>query len=167
MSYAFPLIALAGTAGGLLFHWLHVPGGPMFGAVLAVLAVKLLGQVMTATPLSFQLAAQITIGIFVGNMLTRDGLLEIRKMAGLMVGSTLLLVLAGCLGAWIVSRQTGMDAASSVLATSPGGLQAVVGMAVDMGDNAPAVMAFHIVRLYTVIILAPLLSWLLHHFLSR
>ena len=100
-------------------------------------------------------------------MLTQEGLLEIRKMAGLMVGSTLLLVLAGCLGAWIVSRQTGMDAASSVLATSPGGLQAVVGMAVDMGDNAPAVMAFHIVRLYTVIILAPLLSWLLHHFLSR
>ena len=42
MTYAFPLIALAGTAGGLLFHWLHVPGGPMFGAVLAVLAVKLL-----------------------------------------------------------------------------------------------------------------------------
>ena len=84
-----------------------------------------------------------------------------------MFGSTLLLVLAGCLGAWFVSRQAGMDAASSVLATSPGGLQAVVGMAVDMGDNAPAVMAFHIVRLYTVIILAPLLSWLLHHFLSR
>ncbi|WP_296305272.1 AbrB family transcriptional regulator [uncultured Desulfovibrio sp.] len=167
MTYAFPLIALAGTAGGLLFHWLHVPGGPMFGAVLAVLAVKLLGQVMTTTPQFFQLAAQIAIGIFVGNMLTRDGLLEIRKMAGLMVGSTLLLVLAGCLGAWFVSRQAGMDAASSVLATSPGGLQAVVGMAVDMGDNAPAVMAFHIVRLYTVIILAPLLSWLLHHFLSR
>lgn len=82
MTYAFPLIALAGTAGGLLFHWLHVPGGPMFGAVLAVLAVKLLGQVMTATPVTFQLAAQIAIGIFVGNMLTREGLLEIRKMAG-------------------------------------------------------------------------------------
>ena len=84
MSYAFPLLVLAGTAGGLLFHWLLVPGGAMFGAVLA---------------------------------------------------------------------------------TSPGGLQAVVGLAVDMGESAPTVMAFHIVRLYTVIILAPLLSWLLHHFL--
>ena len=52
-----------------------------------------------------------------------------------------------------------------MLATSPGGLQAVVGLAVDMGESAPTVMAFHIVRLYTVIILAPLLSWLLHHFL--
>lgn len=165
MSYAFPLIVLAGTAGGLLFHWLHVPGGAMFGAVLAVLAVKLLGQVMTLTPTFFQLAAQIAIGIFVGNMLTADGLLEIRRMAGLMVGSTLILVLAGCLGAWFICRLTGMNAASAVLATSPGGLQAVVGLAVDMGNNAPTVMAFHIVRLYMVIILAPLLSWLLHHFL--
>ncbi|HJA78520.1 MAG TPA: AbrB family transcriptional regulator [Candidatus Desulfovibrio intestinavium] len=165
MSYAFPLLVLAGTAGGLLFHWLYVPGGAMFGAVLAVLAVKLLGQVMTLTPSAFQLASQIAIGIFVGNMLTSEGLLEIRKMAGLMLGSTMILVLAGCLGAWFVSRQAGLSAADAVLATSPGGLQAVVGLAVDMGESAPTVMAFHIVRLYTVIILAPLLSWLLHHFL--
>ena len=50
----FLLIVLCGTAGGLLFHWLHVPGGPMLGAVLAVLAGKLLGQLMADTPALFQ-----------------------------------------------------------------------------------------------------------------
>ena len=62
---------------------------------------------------------------------------------------------------------TGMDAASAVLATSPGGLQAVMGLGTDLGQTAPTIMAFHIVRLYTVVILAPLLSWLLHHFLQH
>lgn len=163
----FLLIVLCGTAGGLLFHWLHVPGGPMLGAVLAVLAGKLLGQLMTDTPTLFQLVAQISIGILVGNMLTTTTLLEIRSMAGLMFAATGLLLVAGCAGAWAISSMTGMDAASAVLATSPGGLQAVMGLATDMGQTAPTIMAFHIVRLYTVVILAPLLSWLLHHFLQH
>lgn len=164
---SFFLIVLCGTAGGLLFHWLHVPGGPMLGAVLAVLAGKLLGQLMTDTPELFQLLAQISIGIFVGNMLTTETLLEIRSLCGLMFAATGLLIVAGCVGAWAISHLTGMDAGSAILATSPGGLQAVVGLATDMGSSAPTVMAFHIVRLYTVVILAPLLSWLLHHFLHQ
>ena len=57
--------------------------------------------------------------------------------------------------------------ATAILATSPGGLQAVVGMASDLGTNAPAVLAFHLVRLYTVLLLAPFLGWLLHRLLPH
>ena len=38
---------------------------------------------------------------------------------------------------------------------------AVVGLAADMGNSAPAVMAFQMVRLYTVVLLSPLISWAL------
>ena len=99
-------------------------------------------------------------------MLTAQALTEIRNMAGLMTLSTFILIAAGFVSSWIISRQTGMDAASSLLAASPGGLQAVVGLASDMGNQAPAVMAFQMVRLYAVVLLAPLFSWLLHHFLK-
>ena len=75
--------------------------------------------------------------------------------------------MAGALGAWFICRSAGLDAGSAILATSPGGLQAVVGMASDLGTNAPAVLAFHLVRLYTVLLLAPLLSWLLHRLLPH
>ena len=54
-----------------------------------------------------------------------------------------------------------MDIPSAILATSPGGLNAVVGLAADMGNSAPAVMAFQMVRLYTVVLLSPLISWAL------
>ena len=114
----FLLLIACGIVGGLLFFFLHIPGGAMLGAVVAVLAVKMLGHVETDTPHLFQLGAQIAIGVMVGNMMT-------------------------------------------------GGLQAVVGMASDLGTNAPAVLAFHLVRLYTVLLLAPFLSWLLHRLLPN
>ncbi|WP_337810075.1 AbrB family transcriptional regulator [Desulfovibrio sp.] len=163
----FLLLIACGIVGGLLFFFLHIPGGAMLGAVVAVLAVKMLGHVETDTPHLFQLGAQIAIGVMVGNMMTGGTLLEIRAMAPLMFGSTALLVVAGALRAWFICRSAGLDAGSAILATSPGGLQAVVGMASDLGTNAPAVLAFHLVRLYTVLLLAPFLGWLLHRLLPH
>ena len=96
----FLLLIACGIVGGLLFFFLHIPGGAMLGAVVAVLAVKMLGHVETDTPHLFQLGAQIAIGVMVGNMMTGGTLLEIRAMAPLMFGSTALLVVAGALGAW-------------------------------------------------------------------
>ena len=155
----FLLLIACGIAGGLLFFFLHIPGGAMLGAVVAVLAVKLLGHVEADAPRLFQLGAQIAMGVMVGNMITGDTLLEVRAMAPLMFGSTALLIVAGALGAWFLCRSAGLDAGSAILATSPGGLQAVVGMASDLGTNAPAVLA--------VLLLAPFLSWLLHRLLPH
>ena len=166
MTMQFLLLLICGAVGGSLFVVLHIPGGAMLGAVVAVLAFKLSGTISIQTPPLFQICAQIAIGVAVGNMLTAQALTEIRNMAGLMTLSTFILLAAGFVSSWIISRQTGMDAASSLLAASPGGLQAVVGLASDMGNQAPAVMAFQMVRLYAVVLLAPLFSWVLHHFLK-
>ena len=103
----FLLLIACGIVGGLLFFFLHIPGGAMLGAVVAVLAVKMLGHVETDTPHLFQLGAQIAIGVMVGNMMTGGTLLEIRAMAPLMFGSTALLVVAGALGAWFICRSAG------------------------------------------------------------
>ena len=73
----FLLLIACGIVGGLLFFFLHIPGGAMLGAVVAVLAVKMLGHVETDTPHLFQLGAQIAIGVMVGNMMTGGTLLEI------------------------------------------------------------------------------------------
>ena len=162
----FLLLIACGIAGGLLFFFLHIPGGAMLGAVVAVLAVKMLGHVEADTPRLFQLGAQIAIGVMVGNMMTGGTLLEIRAMAPLMFGSTALLIVAGALGAWFICRSAGLDAGSAILATSPGGLNVVVGLAADMGPNAPIVLAYQMVRLYTIILTVPLAARILHKFLS-
>ena len=41
----FLLLIACGIVGGLLFFFLHIPGAAMLGAVVAVLAVKMLGPI--------------------------------------------------------------------------------------------------------------------------
>ena len=161
MNTGFLLLIACGAASGWLFDVLHIPGGSMLGAVLGAMTVKLCGLSELPTPHNIQLIAQIGMGIIVGNMLTPSILLEIKSMLPLMALTTGLLLAAGFVGSWLVYRATGKDIPSAILATSPGGLNAVVGLAADMGNNAPAVMAFQMVRLYTVVLLSPLISWLL------
>lgn len=166
MNTGFLLLIACGAAGGWLFNALHIPGGGMLGAVLGAMAAKLGGLSEMSTPHNLQLIAQIGMGIIVGNMLTSSILMEIKSMLPLMAVTTGLLLAAGFVGSWLVYRATGMDVPSAILATSPGGLNAVVGLAADMGNSAPAVMAFQMVRLYTVVLLSPLISWLLHAILK-
>ncbi len=161
MNTGFLLLIVCGAAGGWLFDVLRIPGGSMLGAVLGSMAAKLSGLSDMPTPHNFQLIAQIGIGIIVGNMLTSSILLEIKSMLPLMTVTTGLLLAAGFVGSWLVYRATGMDIPSAILATSPGGLNAVVGLAADMGNSAPAVMSFQMVRLYTVVLLSPFISWAL------
>ncbi|MCH5277515.1 MAG: AbrB family transcriptional regulator [Desulfovibrionaceae bacterium] len=162
MDTGFLLLIAGGAAGGWLFDAVHIPGGSMLGAVIGAMLIKLSGLNAMPTPHSFQIIAQIGMGIVVGNMLTSSLLAEIRAMLPLMAITTGLLLAAGFLGSWLVYRATGMDIPSAILATSPGGLNAVVGLAADMGNYAPMVMAFQMVRLYTVVLLSPLISWALH-----
>ena len=70
--------------------------------------------------------------------------------------STLLVLVAGMLIAIFVVKFGNLDVTSAYLATSPGGLNVVVGLAADMGPNAPIVLAYQMVRLYTIILTVPL-----------
>ncbi len=162
MDSGFLLMIGSGVVTGLIFSFMHIPGGAMLGAVVGSLACKFLSQYAGATPPQFQLVIQLGMGVVVGNMMTASSLAEMKAMLPLMIGTTAILIVAGFAGAYLIYRATGMDIPSAILATSPGGLQAVVGLAADMGNNAPAVMAFQVVRLYAVLICAPAITYILH-----
>jgi len=78
--------------------------------------------------------------------------------------STGIILLAGCVCAWIVARSGVLSINSAYLATSPGGFNAIMGFALT-NEEAPIVMVYHLVRIYAVILLAPyvgrLLGWLM------
>ena len=163
----FLLLIACGIVGGLLFFFLHIPGGAMLGAVVAVLAVKMLGHVETDTPHLFQLGAQIAIGVMVGNMMTGGTLLEIRAMAPLMFGSTALLVVAGALGAWFIFRSAGLDAGSAILATSPGGLDTVAIIAAGTRADMSFIMALQTLRLFTILLTGPAMARAISRYAPR
>ena len=162
------VIVLAGIAGGLLFHVLGVPGGPMTGSILAVIIVKCLIALPPASiPRPVQVTVYICLGIIVGNMFKPEMLLVVGNTWPVLIFSTLIILAAGIVSAIMVVHLGKLDPPSAYLATTPGGLNVVLGLAADMGPNAPIVMAYQMVRLYTIILTVPiavkLLTKLVNH----
>lgn len=139
----------------------------MTGAMLGVILLNTLSSLPPVElPRPFQLVVYICLGIIVGNMYRPGMLLAVRDTWPVLIGSTLLVLLAGLATAVLVFKYGKLDAASAYLATSPGGLNVVVGLAADMGPSAPVVLAYQLVRLYAIVLTVPfaarLLSRLLH-----
>ncbi len=138
----------------------------MLGAVAGSMLVKLSGFSSLSMPDSFYNIAQIAMGICVGAMLSTDLLLQMKSQIPVMVLSTVILLVAGLCSAIVVKHMTDMDVISSLLSTSPGGLNSVIGMA-EKGEHLPQIMAFQMIRLYAVILLIPFFCWFLRFFFHR
>ncbi len=132
--------------------------GPLaVGAVVA--ATGVVGDVVVPTPL--QWLAFGGIGLQVGLRFTRDSLASIARMLPAVLALILLLmVVTGALAA-ALARFTSVDGLTAYLATTPGGLFAVLATAVDGGADVTYVMALQLFRLVVVLALVPLLArWL-------
>lgn len=161
------VLLLCGAAGGFLFEWFGLPGGAMTGAIVAVIILKSFSVMpQAAFPRPFQFLVYVCLGVLVGNMYRPEMLLAVRDTWPVLLVSTLLVLAAGMLIAVFVVKFGNLDVTSAYLATSPGGLNVVVGLAADMGPNAPIVLAYQMVRLYAIILTVPLAARILHKFLQ-
>ena len=84
----------------------------------------------------------------------------------MMLLSTGILLAAGLASAFLVRHATSMDVISSILSTSPGGLNAVIGMA-EANEHMPKIMAFQMTRLYMVIFMVPVFCWIMNFFFHK
>jgi hypothetical protein len=97
----------------------------------------------------------------VGLNFSRDSLRTIGRALPLALVVILGLVAAcGGLGA-VLAATTGASALDAYLATTPGGLYAVLATAQDSGADATFVLAVQVLRLFVMLLSAPLLArWL-------
>ncbi|MBO4318039.1 MAG: AbrB family transcriptional regulator [Mailhella sp.] len=160
------LLIASGTAVGCLFHYLSVPGGGMLGAVAGAVAVKLAYAGDIAVPPALYNAIQIGMGICIGAMFSVELLPVMKAQLPVMLISSGMLLLAGLAAAFWVRHVTDMDVISSILSTSPGGLNAVVGMA-EANEHMPKILAFQMIRYYLVIFMVPVLCWIMKFFYHK
>ena len=123
------ILLLCGAAGGFIFEWFGLPGGAMTGAIIAVILLKSFSSLpQAAFPRPFQFCIYAGLGVLVGNMYRPEMLLAVRDTWPVLVISTLLVLVAGMLIAIFVVKFGNLDVTSAYLATSPGGLNVVVGL---------------------------------------
>ncbi|MCZ2818852.1 AbrB family transcriptional regulator [Modestobacter sp. VKM Ac-2977] len=150
------------VVGVLLGRVSRLPVGALLGplTVAAVLDVTGLSQGATVPPL-VEAAGFLAIGLQVGLGFTRASLRLVRRTLPLAIVLIVGAVVA-CAGLGVLlSRTAGVSALDGYLATTPGGLYAVLATATGSGADATFVLAVQVLRLFVMLFSAPLLArWL-------
>jgi len=163
MVHPWPLVllALAGTAGGVLALGTGIPAAPLAGALIGAALVSLSGRVdAVAWPSGTRTVLEIAIGTVIGSSLTAAALGELRQLWKPAVLITFTLVVTGVVvGLWC-SRLLGIDPVVALLGAAPGGISGMSLVGAEFGVGA-AVAVLHAVRLITVLLVLPLVVKLL------
>lgn len=160
-----------GGLNGLAFAAVCVAAGLVLAArvplpaptLLVPLAVAATLQVLGApgvapVPGLLQQVAFGAIGVEVGLRFTPESL----RRAGALLGPALALILALLVGSFglalILAPLTGTSTLSAYLATTPGGLYAVLAIAVDSDADTTFVLSVQVLRLLVMLLAAPVLA---------
>jgi len=153
-------LLLVAAAGGLgLARLVPVPAGGLLGPMLVALALSLAGWSFGASPPEpiVQLAYTM-IGWQAGLRFTRASL---RTVLGVLptAGVLIVAVMAACAGLGLVlSEKTGTSPLSGYLATTPGGVYAVLAVAISSRSEVTFVVAVQVLRVILMLVLAPVLA---------
>jgi uncharacterized protein len=151
-----------GAAGLVLARLLRIPAGSVLGPMVVAAVVDLTGLGHGAgVPGPVQALAFLVIGLQVGLNFTRASLRTIGRALPLALAIIVVLIVA-CAGLGVLlARFTGASALDAYLATTPGGMTAVLATATDSGSDSTFVLAVQVARLFVMVLSAPLIArWL-------
>jgi uncharacterized protein len=148
-----------GVVGLVIGRLLRLPVAALLGPMVLAAVVDLSGLGHGAeVPGAVGVAAFLVIGLQVGVSFTRDSLATIGRALPLALGVILGLIVASAgLGA-VLAATTGASALDGYLATTPGGLYAVLATATGSGADTTFVLAVQVLRLFVMLLSAPLVA---------
>ncbi|GAA0273145.1 AbrB family transcriptional regulator [Cryptosporangium japonicum] len=166
---------LAPGHGNLLFTVLCAAVGVVLARLLPrVPALSLLGPmvlsaVLTVTgvahgataPAAVEQVAYAIIGLQVGLSFTRESLRSVRRVLPLAITLVLVLIVATAAVGIPLLSLAGASPLDGYLATTPGGLYAVLATATSTGADTTLILTVQILRLLVMLLLAPLIATLL------
>ncbi|WP_104525988.1 AbrB family transcriptional regulator [Blastococcus atacamensis] len=150
------------VVGLVVGRLLRVPVAALLGPLVAAAVADLTGLSRGAeVPGLVESAAFLVIGLQVGVSFTRDSLRVIGRALPLALAIMAALVLACAgLGA-LLAGITGASPLDGYLATTPGGLYAVLATARDAGADTTFVLSVQVLRLFVMLFSAPVVArWL-------
>lgn len=155
-------LAVCLVVGAGLARLVRLPAGSLLGPLIVAAALALLDvPLMAPVPSALLQASYIAIGLSVGLRFTVASLRHAARIlpATLLMIGVLIAASAG-LGLLLVPL-TGVGALDAYLATTPGGLYAVLAAASTSDVDATFVLAVQVLRLFAMLLAAPLLAhWL-------
>lgn len=152
-------LVVVGAVGGRL---LHLPGAGLLGPLGLTVGLQLTGLSFGLTvPTVLVQIAYMLVGWQAGLAFTTESLRAIARMLPTAIGLIVVLgVGTAGLGA-LLAHHTSLTPLEGYLATSPGGVYAVLATAVETGSNVTFIIAAQVLRVLLMLFAAPLLARML------
>jgi membrane AbrB-like protein len=156
------LCAVAAPSGLALARLLRLPAGSLLGPMLVTAGLAVGGVPFAGgVPDLLEGIGFIVIGLDVGLRFTPAAL----RSAGRILVPSLVVIAAMIVGCGVmgvlIAPMVGASALDGYLATTPGGLYASLGVAVDSGANTTFVLAVQVLRVFLMVLAAPLVARLI------
>lgn len=149
------LVAVGATAGRLV----RLPGAGLLGPLALTVVLELSGMSFGLTvPMVLVHIGYALIGWQAGLAFTRESLRVVGRMLPTAIGLIVVLGVATAGLGVVLAHFTGLTPLEGYLATSPGGVYAVLATAVETGSNVTFIIAAQVVRILLMLFTAPLLA---------
>lgn len=155
------LLFVLGLFGWFLLSKVRVPAAEIIGPVAFIGTLRAMQCDLPTSPDYLFQAAQVIIGIFVGSMLTRETLRELKPMAvSALIIITWALSIVFIIG-YFLARYSALDLYTAMLSASMGGLPEITVIALASGATVAVVIIMQMIRMLGTVLLFPvMLRWL-------
>jgi uncharacterized protein len=149
-------IVLVGAMGGRL---IRLPGAGLLGPMALTIALQLTGfSFGLSVPLALVQLGYAVIGWQAGVAFTRESIRAIGRALPIALGLIVALNVATAGLGVLLAHVAGISPLEGYLATSPGGIYAVLATAVETGSNVTFIVAAQVVRVLLMLFAAPLMA---------
>ncbi|MGV0741490.1 AbrB family transcriptional regulator [Mycolicibacterium sp. XJ870] len=157
LSLAMLVVLVAvGAVGGRL---IRLPGAGLLGPLALTVVLQLTGLSFgLSVPTLLVQAAYMMIGWQAGVAFTRESLRAIGRILPLALALIVVLGVATAGLGVVLAKVTGVTQLEGYLATSPGGVYAVLATAVETGSNVTFIIAAQVLRVLLMLFAAPLMA---------
>ncbi len=153
---AWGVSALVAAGGAAVGTWLKLPAGAFLGPLLVGIPLTALGVTVGVWPLGLLPLSLWAIGTRVGSHFDEGAVRELKRVALAALVAAMALV-AGCaLLAWGWSALGNVDVLTAYFATSPGGADSVLAIALGTPASLTLVLAVQVGRVLFIFLVAPL-----------
>ena len=150
------VLVVVGATGGRL---IRLPGAGLLGPMALTIALQLTGLSFGLTvPMVLVQAGYMLIGWQAGVAFTRDSLRAIGRVLPPAIGLIVVLNVGTAGLGMVLAHVAGLTSLEGYLATSPGGVYAVLATAVETGANVTFIIAAQVLRVLLMLFAAPLLA---------
>ncbi len=143
-----------GAFGGLLFTFLHIPGGAMSGSVIAVALTTVFAK-PTALGGPLRVLALSTMGMAIGSVVGPDTFSNMAAYPGSMALMTLCVVLMTLASTVVWTFIMGWPPAMALLSSVPGSMSYILSVSMSLGADAAKVAVVQMSRVIFLVTILP------------